>query len=56
MIGALWHMGVAIDPGRLIDDTDEAYYLMVVASYEHLRALKAATAAEEDRIQRSMPR
>lgn len=47
MIGSLWHAGVGIDPGRLIDDTDTAYYLVVRAAYERFLELNARQAAEE---------
>lgn len=47
MIGSLWHAGVGIDPGRLIDDTDTAYYLVVCAAYEQFLELNARQAAEE---------
>jgi hypothetical protein len=49
MIGTLWHHGVSIDPGRLVDETDTAYYLTVVASYRHWRQLKEQEYAEQQR-------
>lgn len=48
MIGSLWYGGVSIDPGRLIDDEDPAYYLIVVASYRRFLALREQEAAEID--------
>jgi hypothetical protein len=48
MVATLWYLGVAIDPGRLIDDTDTAYYLTVVASYRQLLTLKDQQHAEEE--------
>lgn len=47
MVGSLWHAGVGIDPGRLIDDTDSAYYLVVVGAYEQFLALNAQQAAQD---------
>lgn len=53
MIGELWYRGVSIDPGRLIDDTDPGYYLIVVAAYKRLRAFQEAEAVEMDRASKA---
>jgi hypothetical protein len=49
MVGSLWAAGVSIDPGRLIDDADTAYYLTVVASYRKFFDLKAQESAAHAR-------
>jgi hypothetical protein len=50
MVGHLWQLGVAIDPGRLIDDGDTAYYLPVISAYrEMLHRMEDAEAAQASR-------
>lgn len=55
MVGSLWAEGVSIDPSRLIDDPDTAYYLTVVASYRKFLDVKAHQAYEAEQMARRAP-